>query len=80
MFWQKRKPDEHVVVSGGFTIGQIVKHKLDGERFVVISFYSHDVDGPQAYCSVTSKLDSYLLFYLAEIEPLSQSTGASHAG
>lgn len=67
-FWTPQKPAAIVVEQGGLRVGQVVHHKVDGVRAVIVSFASDDYDGPQAYCALSSRVGDYLLFYLAEIE------------
>lgn len=51
----------------GFRVGQVVRHKIDGRRVVIISFWQ-DEDGPYAVAAFSSWPGAMGDFYIAEIE------------
>lgn len=54
---------------GGFSVGQIAQHKLDGVK-VVITGFDEDEYGPLACCSFSSRPGDGADFYVAELQTL----------
>jgi hypothetical protein len=71
MRWFQRTPTPTPLTSlDGFRLGQIVQHKIDGVRAVIVGFDT-DALGPIAVGAFSSKPGDQADFYLAEIEAAS---------
>jgi hypothetical protein len=54
------------VASHGFTLGQIVQHKIDAVRVVIIQFFD-DAEGPKALCAFSSNCGAEATFSVYEL-------------
>lgn len=70
MWFQKKReappPSPPVIAHGEFSVGQVVAHKIDGVRMVIIGF-GHDEYGPLAVIAFSSKPGDETECHLAEL-------------